>query len=63
MGYCIETIVNAACLKRFRCGIRPMDDFIQDGLNLSIENHYCRAYIVKEDSSDDVVALFALSFE
>lgn len=39
-----------------------MDKFIHDGLDISIRNHYCNAYQVKDESSL-VIAVFALSFD
>lgn len=38
-----------------------MDSFIQNDFRLSVENHFCAAYVVK--LGEEVVALFALSFD
>lgn len=61
----IEKINSVIQLKEFHCGIPQLDDFIQNVFQLSIENHYCRAYsVVDKDSPDNrVIALFALSFD
>lgn len=57
----IRKITSTECLKDFVCGVPPMDRFIHDGLQLSMDHNYCRTYIVTEN--DDVIALFALSFD
>ena len=49
------------CLKTFYSGVESMDVFIQGDFRLSVENHYCSAYIGKYN--DEVVAVFALSFD
>lgn len=51
-------------LNGFYCGITEMDDFFHnsDGFPMSIDNHFCKAFIVK-DKSDAVVAVFALNFD
>lgn len=61
----IEKLDSAIQLKEFRCGIPQLDDFIQNVFQLSIENHYCRAYSVIDKQSPDkeIIALFALSFD
>ena len=61
----IEKLNNVIQLKEFHCGISQLDDFIQNVFQLSIENHYCRAYsVIDKDSPDNrVIALFALSFD
>ena len=61
MGVTIECLRDAESLRSFRCGVTRMDDFIQSGLRLSIEHHFCQVYVVKDN--DDLVALFALSFD
>ena len=47
--------------KEFRCGIKKMDDFIHEGLDLSVKNNFCKLYKVSRD--EEIVALFALSFD
>lgn len=51
-------------LNSFYCGIDEMDNFLHDseGFAMSIDNHFCKAFIVK-DEDDEVVALFALNFD
>lgn len=61
MELSIEQLTDIRCLHDFRCGISAMDHFIQNGLDLSVCHHYCRAYVVK--SQDEIIALFALSFD
>ena len=64
MEYIFERLTDTSCLHDFCCGVIPMDCFIQDGFDLSIANHYCSAYIVKESLKESkVLALFALSFD
>ena len=38
-----------------------MDIFIRNDFRMSVENHYCAAYVVTYQ--DEVVAVFALSFD
>ena len=51
-------------LNNFYCGITEMDNFFHnsEGFLMSIDNHYCKAFIVR-DKSDDVIAVFALNFD
>lgn len=49
------------CLDNFFSGIESMDTFIQGDFRMSVENHYCMAYIVLY--GDEIVAVFALSFD
>lgn len=48
----------------FECGLEEMDSFIHSahGLRMSIENHYCICFGVK-DEYDTTVAIFALAFD
>jgi GNAT superfamily N-acetyltransferase len=48
-------------LEDFCSGIESMDTFIRNDFKLSVENHFCEAYVVM--LKDEVVALFALSFD
>ena len=48
-------------LDGFRSGVQSMDDFIHGDFRLSVENHYCQAYVVM--LGVEVVALFAWSFD
>ena len=48
-------------LEGFCSGIESMDSFIQRDFRLSVENHFCEAYVVM--LGEEVVALFALSFD
>lgn len=48
-------------LEDFCSGIESMDSFIRSDFRLSVENHFCEAYVVM--LADEVVALFALSFD
>ncbi len=51
-------------LDNFYCGITEMDKFIHNsnGFTMSIDNHYCKAFVVKDESSN-IVAVFALNFD
>lgn len=57
----IEHVSDATVFKEFRCGIKKMDDFIHDGLDLSVKNNFCKVYKVTREN--EIVALFALSFD
>ena len=57
----VQTLDDFRCLESFRTGVESMDNFIQGDFRLSVENHYCSAYVVKYH--DEVVAVFALSFD
>lgn len=48
----------------FYCGLDIMDNFIHsaDGLLASIQNHYCKCFVVKDDNSH-ILAMFALAFD
>lgn len=58
----IERISSTECLKDFHCGIESMDNFIHGQFRLSIDNNFCKAYIVK-NQTNDILAMFALSFD
>lgn len=45
----------------FRCGVKEMDMFIHNGLQQSADNHFCVVY--KATIEDEIIALFALSFD
>ena len=49
------------CLSTFCSGVESMDIFIRSDFRLSVENHYCTAYLAKH--GEEVVAVFALSFD
>ena len=57
----IEHVSDATVFKEFRCGIKKMDDFIHEGLDLSVKNNFCKLYKVTRNG--EIVALFALSFD
>lgn len=57
----IEPLEDFHCLKTFCSGVESMDIFIRSDFRLSIENHYCTAYVAK--FQDEIVAVFALSFD
>lgn len=57
----ISSASSTACLNDFNCGIPAMDKFIHEGLQQSIDHHYCRLYVAK--ANDVIVAMFALSFD
>lgn len=48
-------------LSSFQCGVKEMDSFIHNGLQQSLDNHFCVLY--KATIDDEIVALFALSFD
>ncbi|MBO7417490.1 MAG: GNAT family N-acetyltransferase [Bacteroidaceae bacterium] len=54
-------LTDFQCLNTFSSGVESMDKFIRGDFRLSVENHYCQAYVVKLE--EDVVAIFALSFD
>ena len=57
-------ITDFSELDGFECGLKEMDSFIhsESGLRMSIENHYCKCFEVK-DEHDMTVAVFALAFD
>lgn len=57
----VKPLEDFHCLNTFSSGIEAMDTFIRSDFRLSVENHYCSAYIVKHQ--EDIVAVFALSFD
>ena len=57
----IKPLDNFHCLATFCSGVDSMDNFIKSDFRLSVENHYCSAYIVKHQ--EVIVAVFALSFD
>lgn len=57
----IKAVDSAEGLEDFYCGVPAMDRFIHDGLSQSIRHHYCQLYTAT--MNDEVVALFALSFD
>ena len=57
----VKPLEDFHCLSTFYSGIETMDNFIRSEFRLSVENHYCSAYIVKHQ--EDIVAVFALSFD
>lgn len=60
--FVIEQINSIDCLRDFYCGIETMDVFIHGNFAMSIDNHFCKAYIVK-NALDEILAMFALSFD
>lgn len=57
----VNPLNDFSCLGTFFSGIESMDNFIQGDFRLSVENHYCTAYVVFH--GNEVVAVFALSFD
>ena len=57
----VSRVDDVSCLSDFHCGVESMDAFIHSNLQDSIDNLYCKAYIVKIDN--EIVAFFALSFD
>ena len=57
----IKPLEDFHCLKLFFTGVESMDNFIHNDFRMSVENHYCNAYVVKYQ--EEIVALFALSFD
>lgn len=48
-------------LKSFCCGCKEMDDYIKTHLVVCSENHYFSAYVVRNISLNEVVAIFTLA--
>lgn len=57
----VKPLEDFHCLSTFCSGVESMDNFIQTDFRMSVENHYCSAYVVRYQ--DEVVAVFALSFD
>ncbi len=51
MDYIFERQNSANVFDEFACGVPEMDNFIHEGLELSISNHYCNAYAVRHDEA------------
>ena len=54
-------LTDYSVLDGFCSGIESMDSFIRNDFRLSVENHFCQAYVVM--LGEETVALFALSFD
>lgn len=59
----IKRITDFSLLASFHCGVKMMDSFIHQYLELCSYNHYCESYAVLNASTHEVVALFALNFD
>lgn len=57
----ISSSDSVESLKDFECGVPAMDKFIHDGLQQSLEHHYCRLYTATANGV--IIAMFALSFD
>lgn len=57
----ISSVERTDSLIDFECGVPAMDKFIHEGLQRSLEHHYCRLYIATANGV--IVAMFALSFD
>ena len=57
----VRVMDDIHCLDNFYSGVQTMDDFIHGGFGDSVRNHYCQAYVAS--SGDEIVAMFALSFD
>ena len=57
----IKPLEDFDCLSLFSSGVESMDKFIRSDFRVSVENHYCSAYVVKY--KQEIVAIFALSFD
>jgi ribosomal protein S18 acetylase RimI-like enzyme len=57
----VQPLEDFRCLESFCSGVESMDRFIRGDFRMSVENHYCSAYVVKRQN--EVIAVFALSFD
>lgn len=57
----ISSSNSTESLKDFECGVPAMDNFIHNGLQESLDHHYCRLYTATANGL--IVAMFALSFD
>lgn len=57
----VKPLEEFHCLTTFHSGVASMDSFVQGDFRMSVENHYCSAYVVKYQ--EETVAIFALSFD
>lgn len=62
-GFVIEKLDDFSRLSNFFCGIAQMDNFIHENLKICNDNHYCTTFVVIENGSNEIVALFSLSFD
>lgn len=58
----VELTDSTRELGLFCCGVKAMDDFIHGKLESCVKNSFCKLYVVKGEN-EEVVALFALSFD
>ncbi len=57
----ISLLTDFGKVHSFHSGVRQMDSFIQNRLELSSNNHYCSTYEV--ESQGVLIGIFALSFD
>ena len=57
----IFPLENVSRMFSFSCGEESMDEYIRNGLQQSIEAHFCKAFEVK--CKGEIVAFFALNFD
>lgn len=62
-GFVIEKLDDFDRLSNFFCGVAQMDNFIHGNLKICNDNHYCTTFVVIEESTNEIVALFSLSFD
>lgn len=59
----IKPLSDFKQLENFNCGNELMDNFIHGRFRDSVENHYCKAYVLINVRTEEVLALFALNFD
>lgn len=59
----VEFLDNFKELESFSCGEKQMDDFIHENLEDCSINHYCTTYCVRNAESNEIAAIFSLSFD
>lgn len=63
INFKIVPATDFSLLKKFSCGISIMDSFLHETLEECVKNHYCTLFYVLEKTSEDLIAIFSLSFD
>ena len=62
-GLLIEPLEDYQELTSFVSGIKQMDDFIHEYLGECDASHYCQTYAVRSPKTNNMLAIFSLSFD
>lgn len=59
----VELLEDFKELANFSCGEEQMDNFIHSHLEDCSINHYCTTYCVRNEATNEIAAIFSLSFD